>query len=38
VFRIGTDGVYRGFKARVIGDLAAPPDAIVGCTVHDLLP
>jgi len=38
VFRIGTDGVYRGFKVDSEGDLATSPDEIVGHSLHERLP
>jgi PAS domain S-box-containing protein len=38
IFRIGTDGVYRGFKVDSERDLTTPPDQVIGRTVHERLP
>jgi signal transduction histidine kinase len=38
IFRIGTDGVYRGFKVDSARDLLTSPDEVIGSTVHERLP
>ena len=38
IFRIGLDGVYRGFKVDSELDLVTPPDEVIGRTVHERLP
>ena len=38
IFRIGTDGVYRGFKVDSERDLLTTPDEVIGRTVHERLP
>ncbi|MGZ8688331.1 MAG: PAS domain-containing protein, partial [Gaiellaceae bacterium] len=38
VFLIGADGVYRVVKVENEDDLVAPPDRLVGNSIHDLLP
>jgi PAS domain S-box-containing protein len=38
IFRIGTDGVYRGFKVDSEEDLMTPPDEVIGRSVHERLP
>jgi PAS domain S-box-containing protein len=38
IFRIGVDGVYRGFKVDSELDLLTPPDDVIGRTVHERLP
>jgi PAS domain S-box-containing protein len=38
VFVIGRDGIYRGVKAEHAGDLAAPPERLVGSHIDDVLP
>ena len=38
IFRIGVDGVYRGFKVDSERDLLSPPDEVIGRTVHERLP
>jgi PAS domain S-box-containing protein len=38
IFRIGTDGIYRGFKVDSEEDLMTPPDKVIGWSVHDRLP
>ena len=38
IFRIGIDGVYRGFKVDSELDLLTPPDQVIGRTVHQRLP
>ncbi len=38
IFRIGIDGVYRGFKVDSERDLLTPPDQVIGWTVHQRLP
>ena len=38
IFRIGTDGVYRGFKVDSERDLLTSPDTVIGHTVHERLP
>ena len=38
IFRIGVDGVYRGFKVDSERDLLTPPDQVIGRSVHDRLP
>ncbi len=38
IFRIGIDGVYRGFKVDSERDLLTSPDEVIGRTVHDRLP
>jgi PAS domain S-box-containing protein len=38
IFRIGVDGVYRGFKVDSEEDLLTPPDEVIGYSVHDRLP
>src|SRR5436190_20738295 len=38
LFVVGTDGVYRAVKAERSEDLAAPPELLIGSSVHDVLP
>jgi PAS domain S-box-containing protein len=38
IFRIGTDGVYRGFKVDSERDLLTPPDEVIGSNVEERLP
>jgi PAS domain S-box-containing protein len=38
IFRIGTDGVYRGFKVDSERDLLTAPDEVIGSTVEQRLP
>ena len=38
IFRIGVDGVYRGFKVDAEQDLLTPPDGVIGHSVHERLP
>ncbi len=38
IFRIGVDGVYRGFKVDSEEDLLTPPDEVIGYSVHERLP
>ncbi len=38
IFRIGVDGVYRGFKVDSEHDLLTPPDEVIGRSVHERLP
>ena len=38
IFRIGIDGVYRGFKVDSEEDLLTPADEVIGRTVHERLP
>ena len=38
IFRIGVDGVYRGFKVDSEDDLLTPPDQVIGHTVQERLP
>ena len=38
IFRIGTDGIYRGFKVDSARDLLTPPDEVIGRSVHERLP
>ena len=38
IFRIGTDGVYRGFKVDSAGDLLTHPDEVIGHSVQERLP
>ena len=38
IFRIGTDGVYRGFKVDSERDLLTSADNVIGHTVHERLP
>jgi PAS domain S-box-containing protein len=38
IFRIGVDGVYRGFKVDREEDLLTPPDEVIGYSVHERLP
>ena len=38
IFRIGVDGVYRGFKVDEEVDLLTPADEVIGRTVHQRLP
>ena len=38
IFRIGTDGVYRGFKVDSEQDLLTSADDVIGHTVHERLP
>lgn len=38
VFLIGADGVYHVVKAENDDDLAAPPDRLIGSSIHDVLP
>jgi PAS domain S-box-containing protein len=38
IFRIGVDGVYRGFKVDAEQDLLTPPEEVVGRSVHERLP
>lgn len=38
IFRIGVDGVYRGFKVDSERDLLTSPDEVIGRSVHERLP
>jgi PAS domain S-box-containing protein len=38
IFRIGTDGIYRGFKVDSEEDLMTSPDEVIGRSVHERLP
>jgi PAS domain S-box-containing protein len=38
IFRIGVDGIYRGFKVDSERDLMSPPDEVIGRSVHQRLP
>jgi PAS domain S-box-containing protein len=38
IFRIGTDGIYRGFKVDSEQDLMTSPDDVIGRSVHERLP
>jgi PAS domain S-box-containing protein len=38
IFRIGVDGVYRGFKVDREEDLLTAPDEVIGYSVHERLP
>jgi PAS domain S-box-containing protein len=38
IFRIGTDGIYRGFKVDSEEDLMTPADEVIGRSVHERLP
>ncbi len=38
IFRIGTDGVYRGFKVDSEADLLTSPDDVLGHSIHERLP
>ena len=38
IFRIGLDGVYRGFKVDDEADLLTPPDEVLGRSIHERLP
>jgi PAS domain S-box-containing protein len=38
IFRIGVDGIYRGFKVDSERDLLTPPDQVIGRSVHERLP
>jgi len=38
IFRIGVDGVYRGFKVDSERDLLTPPDEVIGRSVTERLP
>ena len=38
IFRIGVDGVYRGFKVDNERDLLTPADQVIGHSVHERLP
>ena len=38
IFRIGTDGIYRGFKVDREEDLMTPPEEVIGRSVHERLP
>jgi PAS domain S-box-containing protein len=38
IFRIGVDGVYRGFKVDSEFDLLTSPDEVIGHSVHERLP
>ena len=38
IFRIGVDGVYRGFKVDSEEDLMTSPDDVIGRSVHERLP
>jgi len=38
IFRIGVDGVYRGFKVDSEFDLLTTPDEVIGRSVHERLP
>ncbi len=38
IFRIGTDGRYRGFKVDSERDLVTPPGQVIGHTLHERLP
>ncbi len=38
VFLIGADGVYRVVEVEDEDDLVAPPDQLVGSSIHDVLP
>jgi PAS domain S-box-containing protein len=38
IFRIGVDGIYRGFKVDNEQDLLTPADQVIGHSVHERLP
>jgi len=38
IFRIGVDGIYRGFKVDSEDHLMTSPDEVIGRTVHERLP
>ena len=38
IFRIGTDGIYRGFKVDSEEDLMTPAEEVIGRSVHERLP
>ena len=38
IFRIGVDGIYRGFKVDSERDLMTSPDEVIGRSVHQRLP
>jgi len=38
IFRIGVDGIYRGFKVDNERDLLTPADQVIGHSVHERLP
>ena len=38
MFRIRYDGTYLAYKADSSGDLAAPPEELIGSNIHDVLP
>jgi PAS domain S-box-containing protein len=38
IFRVGVDGIYRGFKVDSERDLLTPPDQVIGSSVHERLP
>ena len=38
IFRIGVDGIYRGFKVDSERDLLTPPDEVIGRSVDERLP
>ena len=38
IFRIGTDGVYRGFKVDSEADLLTSPDDVLGRSIYERLP
>ena len=38
IFRIGIDGIYRGFKVDSEHDLLTPPDEVIGRSVQERLP
>jgi len=38
IFRIGIDGIYRGFKVDSEEDLMTAPDEVIGRSVHERLP
>jgi PAS domain S-box-containing protein len=38
IFRIGVDGVYRGFKVDSELDLLTPADQVIGRSIHERLP
>jgi PAS domain S-box-containing protein len=38
IFRIGVDGVYRGFKVDSEDELLTPPEQVIGRSIHERLP
>jgi PAS domain S-box-containing protein len=38
IFRVGVDGIYRGFKVDSERDLLTPPDQVIGHSIRERLP